>query len=224
MTVSKLCFLDYGKCYLNSTLSAVIPIDVAINQVLALTASAHFTHQLERSDVRHPRNPHNPYNAHGTNIPVYHIAAGLQRGSNIPITLLNTMDVKLSEPYIPQSNIMRVYEPFLSKLVAFETANTRRVVGLKPVVDIMPFEIDFKKEGDNLHLHPACPNVYPFGRPPSAGWSDLPVNCQGFEVDTCGIVAKMWGEEVDGWRGYIQMVRDEMEMRGKKANWNSYVD
>lgn len=201
--------------------STVIPIDVAVNQVLALTASAHFSHQLERSDIRHPRHPRNPLNAHGTNVPVYHIAAGLQRSSNIPISLLNSMDVKLSEPYIPEKNIMRVYEPFLSKLVAFDTANTRRVVGLKPVIDIMPFEVDFM-EDDNQH--PERPNVYPFGRAPLSQWCDLGVDCQDFEVDTCGIVAKTWGESVDGWRGYIQMVRDEMEMRGKKENWDSYVD
>ena len=208
------------------TFIIVIPIDIAINQVLALTASAHFTHQLQRSDIRHPRNPHNPHNAHGTNVPVYHIAAGLQRGSNIPITLLNSADVKLSEPYIPPKNIMRVYEPFYSKLVAFETANTRRVLGLKPVVDIMPFEVpDFNKR-DGSTSHPSYPksNVHPFGRAPLAGWCDLPVNCQGFEVDACGTVAKMWGDSVDGWKGYIQMVRDEMEKRGRKANWNSYVD
>ena len=208
------------------TFIIVIPIDIAINQVLALTASAHFTHQLQRSDIRHPRNPHNPHNAHGTNVPVYHIAAGLQRGSNIPITLLNSADVKLSEPYIPPKNIMRVYEPFYSKLVAFETANTRRVLGLKPVVDTMPFEVpDFNKR-DGSTSHPSYPksNVHPFGRAPLAGWCDLPVNCQGFEVDACGTVAKMWGDSVDGWKGYIQMVRDEMEKRGRKANWNSYVD
>ena len=134
------------------------------------------------------------------------------------------MDVKLNEPYIPQKNILRVYQPFLSKLVAFETANTRRVVGLKPVVDIMPFEVDFKQDGNNLYHHPSYPNMYPFGRAPLAGWCDCPVNCQGFEIDTCGIVAKTWGESVDGWKGYIQMVRDEMEMRGEQANWNSYVD
>lgn len=201
---------------------SVIPIDIAVNQVLALTASAHFSHQLESSDVRHPRHPLNPINAHGTNVPVYHIAAGLERGSNMPITLLNSLDVKIEDPYVPQKNIMRVYEPFLCKLVAFETANTRRVVGLKPVTDIMPFEIDFMSGGNDLR--PESPDEHPFGRAPPPGWSDLTVNCQGFEVDTCGTVARIWGQSVDGWRGYVQMVRDEMEERGRKANWNSYVD
>ncbi|PWN46660.1 hypothetical protein IE53DRAFT_391171 [Violaceomyces palustris] len=279
----------------------VIPIDVAVNQIVALTAAVHSTHSLPLDDEHHPRNPLNPLNQHMTNIPVYNVCSGLRGEENISIDTLNSEEVKIEEPYIPEKNLMKVYKPFLTKILDFDNQRAKGVLGMK---GLSPNGTDdasavSSKLEDQLRLglnleggqgEPAALGTDPesdgedsseasatrssrsssssssdsdstSSEPEStattvttstanlgskadgyqatswnlgAGWRDPSIDVEHLEVDVGPCVVSRWGEldcskqgsntELKGWKGYLRMISDEMEEKGPREDWVSYVD
>lgn len=101
-------------------LRSVLPVDIAVNQIIALTAACHATSNARRINGQ-------PF---GTNVPIYNLAAGLSPTAPIPMDLLNDPSTKLADPYIPEKNMLRAYLPMISKCVKFDTTRARQVLGL----------------------------------------------------------------------------------------------
>ncbi|KLU92853.1 hypothetical protein MAPG_11735 [Magnaporthiopsis poae ATCC 64411] len=107
----------------------VLPVDVAVNQILALTASAHKSHTLSPAAPFHPRNGRNPVNARGTNVPVYHVASGLPPQKQLRFLTLNKPEVKIAQPYVKEKSLMCCYMPFIEKQVHFDVSRARSAMG-----------------------------------------------------------------------------------------------
>ncbi|KAL8369912.1 hypothetical protein RB595_000326 [Gaeumannomyces hyphopodioides] len=107
----------------------VLPIDIAVNQILALTASAHKNHTLPPAALSHPRNFRNPVNARGTNVPVYHVASGLAPQKQLRFLTLNKSEVKIAQPYVKEKSLMCCYRPFIEKQVHFDVSRARSAMG-----------------------------------------------------------------------------------------------
>ncbi|KAI9309891.1 hypothetical protein DFJ73DRAFT_945371 [Zopfochytrium polystomum] len=84
----------------------IVPVDLAVNQILAVTASAHALQRLPETHRLHPKTPQVP-------------RAGTSPSSRI----------KIKKPYIPAVNLLRVFDPFISKNVHFDIIRTRIVLG-----------------------------------------------------------------------------------------------
>lgn len=152
-----------------------MPVDIAVNQILALTAAAHA--------ARAPAAP---------TVPVYHIAAPQ---APIPMRLLNDPRTKLARPYIPAANLLAAYRPMVTKLVAFDTARARHILGLPP----------------------APPTKTAHGCPESP--ADVPVDTTGFLVDVAAAAA-----QCGGWMRYLQLIRDAMEDMEEPETFEAHVD
>lgn len=100
-----------------------------MNQILALTASAHKSHTLPPTAPSHPRNSRNPVNARGTNMPVYHVASGLPPQKQLRFLTLNKPEVKIAQPYVKEKSLMCCYMPFIEKQVHFDVSRARSAMG-----------------------------------------------------------------------------------------------
>ncbi len=179
----------------------VIPVDIAVNQILAITASAHALQKLPTSHRLHPKNPAAPTSKHLAEVPCYHVACGRGDEARIPMTLLNDEKVKIEEPYIPTSNLLKVYDPFITKIVEFDVARTRTILGLPALAP------DQQRTLSKSDL------------------ADLPLKQGSVKLDIVRAVQDKWGSaELQGWTGYLQQVRDEMESMGPRADWETFVD
>jgi len=179
----------------------VIPVDIAVNQILAITASAHALQKLPVTHRLHPKNPAAPTNKHLAEVPCYHVACGRGDEARIPMTLLNDEAVKIEEPYIPTSNLLKVYDPFITKIVEFDVMRTRNVLGLPALV---PDQTRSLKKSTI---------------------ADLPVKEGSMKLDIVKAIQDKWGtKELQGWTGYLQQVRDEMESMGPRSDWETFVD
>jgi hypothetical protein len=212
----------------------VIPVDLAVNQIVALTAATHKTHSLSKEDKSHPRNASNPVNQDGYNIPVYNVASGLSGPNNIQLKTLNEGFLKIEEPYIPEKNLMKVYRPFMIKKLDFSTSRANKVMQVSHQHGHQSLE-DMVMEKLNLltaknatitnrgHYDSSCT-----ARNLSAEWSDPPINCSHLDVDVARAIGLQ--QQVDNgtpqaaWHKYITIIKDEMEMRGPRAEWTSFVD
>ena len=117
------------------------------------------------------------------------------------MTLLNDESVKIEEPYIPTTNLLKVYDPFITKIVEFDVARTRSVLGLPTLGP------DQKRVLDKASL------------------ADLPLKQGSLKLDIVKSVQDRFGKgELEGWTGYLQQVRDEMESMGPRADWETFVD
>ena len=145
---------------------------------------------------------------------------------------------KLPRQIIPYEKLAACYRPFVAKRILFDTTRASQVFGLHPFV---PREVSglAMKKGEFLmggDLASWASGSVVDGKmrggnmPPD--WSDPPIACGLLEVDGRTAVTKRWGElkgEVDvdeapGWVGYLECARDEMQTRGFKGTWQSYVD
>lgn len=179
----------------------VIPVDIAVNQILTITASAHALQKLPVTHRLHPKNPAAPTSKHLAEVPCYHVACGRGDESRIPMLLLNDEDVKIEEPYIPTANLLKVYDPFICKIVEFDVARTRTVLGLPALVP----DQNRKVEKSTL--------------------ADLPLKSSSMKLDIVKSVQDRWGtKELEGWTGYLKQVRDEMESMGPRSDWETFVD
>ncbi|SJX65858.1 uncharacterized protein SRS1_16412 [Sporisorium reilianum f. sp. reilianum] len=179
----------------------VIPVDIAVNQILAITASAHALQKLPTTHRLHPKNPAAATSKHLAEVPCYHVACGRGDESRIPMTLLNDQAVKIEEPYIPTANLLKVYDPFITKIVEFDVARTRTVLGLPAL------QPDQKRTLDKASI------------------ADLPLKHGSLKLDIVKSVQDKFGsDKLQGWTGYLQQVRDEMEAMGPRADWETFVD
>ncbi|CDS82027.1 uncharacterized protein SPSC_00209 [Sporisorium scitamineum] len=179
----------------------VIPVDIAVNQILAITASAHALQKLPTTHRLHPKNPAAVTSKHLAEVPCYHVACGRGDEARIPMTLLNDQAVKIKEPYIPTANLLKVYDPFITKIVEFDVARTRTVLGLPAL------EPDQKRTLDKSSI------------------ADLPLKQGSLKLDIVKSVQDRFGsEKLQGWTGYLQQVRDEMEAMGPRSDWETFVD
>lgn len=179
----------------------VIPVDIAVNQILAITASAHALQKLPTTHRLHPKNPAAPTAKHLAEVPCYHVACGRGDESRIPMNLLNDEAVKIEEPYIPTANILKVYDPFITKIVEFDVARTRNVLGLPALAPDQNRTV------------------------PKSTLADLPLKQGSIKLDIVKAVQDKFGAEpLEGWTGYLQQVRDEMEAMGPRSDWETFVD
>lgn len=179
----------------------VIPVDIAVNQILAITASAHALQKLPTTHRLHPKNPAAPTSKHLAEVPCYHVACGRGDESRIPMTLLNDEAVKIEEPYIPTANLLKVYDPFITKVVEFDVLRTRNVLGLPALVP-----------DQNRTLA-------------KASLADLPLKTGSMKLDIVSAVQDKFGhKKLEGWTGYLQQVRDQMEAMGPRSDWETFVD
>ncbi|KAM0749939.1 hypothetical protein T439DRAFT_357452 [Meredithblackwellia eburnea MCA 4105] len=172
--------------YLDSAELDVIPLDIAVNQILGLTASVH-----ARKSTVLPR---------GSNVPIYHIAAGMAPENPIPMHLLNEPDCKIKEPYVPAKNLLRAYSPMITKCVKFDTSRTRVVLGLAPQTKAPKYNID-----------PSYGLTVPV--------TDTTIDTLGFECDGQKAV-----DAIGGWRSYLQLIRDRMEQMAEPESFEVHVD
>ncbi|KAJ1027669.1 hypothetical protein NDA16_002008 [Ustilago loliicola] len=192
--------VDPSIVFPNSGLD-VIPVDIAVNQILAITASAHALQKLPTTHRLHPKNPAAPTSKHLAEVPCYHVACGRGEESRIPMHLLNDEAVKIEEPYIPTSNLLKVYDPFITKIVEFDVARTRTILGL-PALD--------PDQGRTIS---------------KATLADLPLKQGSMKLDIVKAVQDKFGHgELEGWTGYLQQCRDEMESMGPRSDWETFVD
>ena len=179
----------------------VIPVDMAVNQILAITASAHALQKLPTTHVLHPKNPSCPTNLHLAEVPCYHVACGRGDETRVPMDLLNEEDIKIAEPYIPTKNLLKVYQPFISKVVEFDVMRTRTMLGLSRL----------QPDEQRCLKGPSLP--------------DLPLKAGSLELDIVRAVQTRWGSgKLEGWTGYLKMCRDEMEALGPRSDWETFVD
>ncbi|SPO29121.1 uncharacterized protein UTRI_06070 [Ustilago trichophora] len=179
----------------------VIPVDIAVNQILAITASAHALQKLPTAHRLHPKNPAAPTSKHLAEVPCYHVACGRGDESRIPMTLLNDESVKIEEPYIPTSNLLKVYDPFITKIVEFDVARTRTILGLPALTP-------------DIHRNVTKSTL-----------ADLPLKHGSIKLDIVKAVQDKFGAKpLQGWTGYLQQVRDEMEAMGPRSDWETFVD
>ncbi|GAC93613.1 NRPS-like enzyme [Pseudozyma hubeiensis SY62] len=179
----------------------VIPVDIAVNQILAVTASAHALQKLPTTHRLHPKNPAAPTSKHLAEVPCYHVACGRGDEARIPMTLLNDENVKIEEPYIPTTNLLKVYDPFITKIVEFDVARTRTVLGLPALVPDQQRKLS------------------------KASISDLPLKQGSLKLDIVKSVQDRFGnDKLQGWTGYLQQVRDQMEAMGPRSDWETFVD
>lgn len=211
-------------------------MDIAVNQIVAITAATHRSHKLAPTNVNHPKNPLNPINQDGQQIPVYNIASGLSGPHNIQMRTLNDPTLKLEEPYIPEKNLMKVYKPFVIKKLDFSTQRAAKVMNLKcehsqSLLDLETRRLE-KLRLSNGHMNGLSivsseEAVKTQGS--SQEWSDPPIDCGDLAVDVSrsialGIHLEKGGDPQIAWHAYIAMIRDEMERRGPRAEWTSFVD
>jgi hypothetical protein len=142
----------------------VIPIDIAVNQLLGLTAAAHHTGS---------RNPSYPL-AIGNNVPIYHVAAG-HSSKSIPMKMLNDPNFKLARPYISAKTIIAAYRPMLNKIVDFDNSRTRRVLAL-------PLYQQANGSGKGTNIENGKVEI-----------TDKPVDVKMYEVDLDSALKKMGG-------------------------------
>lgn len=152
-----------------------------MNQLLGLTAAAHHTGA---------KNPSYPLHI-GSNVPIYHVAAGDGSPWSIPMAILNKPNVKLGRTYISAKNLVAAYRPMLNKVVRFDTSRTRCVLGLPlyPQANIA--------DGGSRHVGGRTTQI-----------TDAAVDVKGYEVDLDAVI-----EKEGGWVPYLQLVRDRMEKR-----------
>ncbi|KAF8970950.1 male sterility protein-domain-containing protein [Flammula alnicola] len=159
-----------------------IPVDIAVNQILGLTAAAH------RTGANNPSYPL----PHGSNVPIYHIAVGHGSAKPIPMMTLNKRDFKIARPYVSAKNIVAIYRPMMTKVVRFDTSRMRRVIGLPLYPEAKGWSDKGKANG-----------IIGGG----TMWvTDAPVDMTGFEVDLDTAL-----EKSGGWVPYLQLIRDKME-------------
>jgi hypothetical protein len=168
----------------------VIPVDIAVNQILALTAATH--NSSKRIEL-----------PHGSNVPIYHIAAGLAPNAAIKMLTFNDPANKIAEPYVPAKSLLRAYGPMITRLVKFDTARTRQTIGL-PSLPGKPSTLRFGAET-------------PFGV--TAPLSDAPVDASAFDLDQ-----QKAFDECGGFTGYLQMVRDLMDRQEEPDSYEAHVD
>ncbi|KIS66431.1 uncharacterized protein UMAG_05422 [Mycosarcoma maydis] len=179
----------------------VIPVDIAVNQILAITASAHALQKLPTTHRLHPKNPAAITSKHLAEVPCYHVACGRGDQARIPMTLLNAENVKIEEPYIPTANLLKVYDPFITKIVEFDVARTRTVLGLGALVADQERKIN------------------------KATIADLPLKHASLQLDIIKSIQERFGhQDLEGWTGYLQQVRDQMEAMGPRSDWETFVD
>lgn len=207
----------------------VIPVDVAVNQIIAITAATHRTHKLPTDNISHPRNASNPVNQHGHNVPVYNIASGLSGPHNIQIKTLNESSLKIEEPYVPEKSLMKVYRPFMIKKLDFCTQRASKVMQItneqyqeQSLVNMVTEKMGLKGQiASSLSSSVTAKNL-------NQEWSDPPIDCGHLDVDVARSIGLQQqikeGTPQLAWHKYITLVRDEMERRGPRAEWTSFVD
>jgi hypothetical protein len=172
-----------------------VPIDIAINQIIALTAATHAS-RVKPTSLRR-----------GTTVPIYHIAAGLAPHATIPMRLFNDPHTKLASPYVSAKNLLAAYRPMITKVVKFDTARARHVLGLPPIV---ASKMLHETNGSGHSYTNGMPKELANGGDPTHkdafGVMDSPVDTTGFPVDVEGAA-----QECGGWMRYLQMIRDKME-------------
>ncbi|SOV01968.1 uncharacterized protein UDID_08261 [Ustilago sp. UG-2017a] len=179
----------------------VVPVDIAVNQILAITASAHALQKLSTTHRLHPKNPAGPTSKHLAQVPCYHVACGRGPESRIHMLLLNDQAVKIEEPYIPTANLLKVYDPFITKIVEFDVARTRTILGLPALGPDQGRALD------------------------KASLADLPLKQGSMKLDIVKAVQDKFGhDQLQGWTGYLQQCRGEMESMGPRSDWQTFVD
>ncbi|UZJ55729.1 hypothetical protein CBS101457_005049 [Exobasidium rhododendri] len=205
----------------------VIPVDIAVNQIIAITAATHQTHKLSKDDVAHPRNPCNPVNQDGNNIPIYNIASGLSGPHNISIQTLNDPTLCLEEPYIPVKNLLKVYKPFLCKKLDFSTRRATKVMQVHSAFTNISDVNVTSDQLSNISLSSKGPSTTTRNLPQE--WSDPVIDCSALQVDVSSAIdlkstLKSAKDPQLAWHPYILRIRDDMEERGPRAEWTSFVD
>ena len=152
-----------------------------MNQLLGLTAAAHHTGA---------RNPSYPL-AIGSNVPIYHVAAG-HSSKSISLSMLNDPNFKLARPYISAKTLTAAYGPMLNKIVDFDNSRTRRVLAL-PL---------YRQANGSGKLERA--NI----EDEKVEITDIPIDVEMYEVDLDSALVKM-----GGWMPYLRVVRDRMQDR-----------
>jgi hypothetical protein len=226
-------------------------VDIAVNQLIALTAAFHRTHKLDLDDLAHPLNPKNPVNLHETSVPCYHIGTGLSAFYQANYLTLNMKEIKLRLPLISHEQLMSTFKPFVSKIVNFGNSRTRKALGIpsfratpsKVILSEYPASSTSSSSDDRHNAKKATTNgnemalgIINGSRDPakfgSLGntnrtWSDPPITCGELDVDCPNVIERTWGflggQNCPGWIGYLRCARDEMERRGKRAG-ECYVD
>ncbi|KAH8883077.1 hypothetical protein GQ53DRAFT_664826 [Thozetella sp. PMI_491] len=179
----------------------IVPVDIAVNQILALAAAVHRTHKLPTDAPAHPCSPASPLNRHRTDLLCYTVATGLEPFYQAHMTTINMKETKISNPFIPEGKLLEYYRPFISKTISFDTARTQKVLGITPPMALQP--------------------------EPSPIWTDPPIDCGSLQIDCPRIVEGLWGAlggpDSVGWIGYLKCIRDEMEANGPSISWDIYV-
>ncbi|KXS19037.1 hypothetical protein M427DRAFT_67590 [Gonapodya prolifera JEL478] len=195
----------------------VVPVDIAVNQILALTASAYAMHRLPATHHLHPLSPTCPTNKHLAEVPCYHVANGRNPQCMITLRKLNSAEFKILKPYVPGSSARKVYEPFFDKCVWFDVIKTRAVLGLgmEGQVQVQEVETSTLKGRASANASASAKG--------EAALADLPMRADDtLKLDALKVVRDNWKEE--GWGGYLKLVRDEMEKLGPRADWEDFVN
>jgi len=213
----------------NQNIQKVIPVDIACNQIIALTAAAHRTyHQLpgdEKKYTSHPSYPRTPRQPGPAVLATYHIASGLPASQQLSVSTMNLGRVKLSRPFIGMKRLLETYQPFISKTLRFGTARARAVLGLDAKE---PKEMGAEEEASPPFTH------RPFGLAADiSSDSDPRIACGDLEVDCETSIRSRWGSlsrgsgsesgHPPGWVGYLECARDEMQRRAVRQA-EEYLD
>jgi hypothetical protein len=127
----------------------VVPVDIAANQIIALTAAAHRTHQLPKDNIAHPLNPKNPINHPQARVPCYNVASGLPTYYQLHWRTLNKNENKLPKHTISYRKIFHIFGGFMVKAINFDNSRTRKAIGLAP------FSPDGTPNAQGLRSQPA---------------------------------------------------------------------
>ena len=135
---------------------------------------------------------------------------------------MNLERVKLSRPFIPFTRLLDTYQPFISKVLVFDTRRARVVLSIKSAQSQHEQMVEM--------VRPSPDTV--FGAHMAEAWSDPPLDCGALEVDCAAAICSRWGTidrncgtaHAPGWIGYLECARDEMEEKGHGGGWEGYLD
>lgn len=95
-----------------------MPADIVADQILALTASTHFS----------KRYTHCAPVSYST--PVFHVA---NPGRPLTGEFTDSLTYRVSNPSVPAAILKAAYQPIFAKLVVFSTERARKALGLAPL-------------------------------------------------------------------------------------------
>ncbi|KAJ1576564.1 hypothetical protein NDA11_000110 [Ustilago hordei] len=157
----------------------VVPVDIAVNQILAITASAHALQKLATTHRLHPKNPAGPTSKHLAQVPCNHVTLHSHGKSAQGVRCIHDKNRR----------IRRCAHPYCT------------ILGLPALRPDQGRALD------------------------KASLADLPLKQGSMELDIVKAVQDKFGHgQLQGWSGYLQQCRDEMQSMGSPSDWQTFVD